>query len=66
MVWPSDIYPAAPEPGVYVEPYDPELGALGVCLRALLPLSAAARSRVLEYLDDRLKPGLEPEGEAAP
>lgn len=42
---------------------DPEIDALDVCLRALLPLDAAARSRVIEYLDDRLKP--RPSDEAA-
>lgn len=36
---------------------DPEIDAIGTCLRVLLPLDAAARSRVLEYLDDRLGPG---------
>lgn len=35
---------------------DPEIGAIETCLKALLPLDHAARSRALEYLDDRLKP----------
>lgn len=36
-------------------PADPEIDALETCLLALLPLEPAARSRVLEYLDDRLQ-----------
>jgi hypothetical protein len=53
------------EPGAeYLEPIkitpgDPELNAIHACLVALLPLDAAARSRVFDYLDDRLKPGEE-------
>lgn len=43
---------------------DPEIEAIGACLRVLLPLDAAARSRVLDYLDDRLKPGGAPEGDS--
>jgi hypothetical protein len=34
---------------------DPEIEAIGICLRVLLPLDMAARSRVLEYLDQRLQ-----------
>ena len=36
--------------------HDPELDAIRTCLQVLLPLDAAARSRVMEYLDQRLAP----------
>lgn len=35
---------------------DPEIDALAACLKALLPLPSDAQSRIIEYLDDRLKP----------
>lgn len=42
-------------PDFFKAPPDPEIDALATCLRALLPLDMGARSRVLEYLDDRLQ-----------
>ena len=42
-------------PGFFRPPADPEIDALATCLRALLPLDMSARSRVIEYLDDRLQ-----------
>lgn len=44
-------------PDFFHEPPDAEIEALATCLRALLPLDMSARSRVLEYLDDRLQAG---------
>jgi len=42
---------------------DREIAAIDACLRVLMPLDAKARSRVLEYLDDRLAPTTEPQEE---
>ena len=44
---------------------DAELDALEACLRVLLPLDLAARSRIMSYLDDRLQREPEPEGDEA-
>lgn len=50
--------PESPSYGgpVRLPPVDLEIDAIDRCLRALLPLAADARSRVLDYLDARLKP----------